>query len=265
MKKILLATLAICFVLFYASCKKDAPVTPPTKTPVTPSVDSLKIGLVAWYPFNNSGADSSGTGNDVYAYYGVTSTTNRANKANSAFYFDGRSTYMVIKDKASLRLNGTDFSFNLWVSLDSYNSSYGAELLCKRGQGNNNGWNYSITGQADQLNNILVGTNCYQVSGGSDPYAVGTKLIGIQQWHMLTTVYSAQKLTVSYYIDGVLDNVTNNIPSPRSTAASDLFIGQDSQNMGNTAYYLKGKLDDVRIYNRALPLSQIQKLYALTD
>lgn len=39
--------------------------------------DSLELGLIAYYPFNNSGADSSGHANHVAYYRNITSVANR--------------------------------------------------------------------------------------------------------------------------------------------------------------------------------------------
>lgn len=252
--------LALFAVVFIAACKKDTPSeTPIPEPPTTVIVDSLKLGLLAYYPLNNTGADSSGKGNDVQGYYAITSATNRFNKVNSAVSFNGISSYMIIKDNADLRLSNTDFTTNLWIYMDAYNTSFGSELLCKRGAGSTNGWNYSVFGNAS-LNPAPIGATSFQVSGGTDPLAAGGKAIGLNQWRMLTTVYNLAKKQVSFYIDGVLDKTLDNIPSPSATAAADLYIGADSQ---SSAYFLKGKLDEVRIYNRALPLSQIAKLYSL--
>ena len=249
---------AICISFIFSCGKKSDP------KPTPPAVDSLKIGLLAYYQFNNSGADSSGKGNDAYNYHNLTSTDNRFGKPNSAFYFNGTDGYMVIKDNNSLRLSNTDFTLNVWVEFDSYNNSFGSEILCKRGEGHTNGWNYGITGVEDQIHGYPIGAPSYQVSGSSDPIAIGINPIGLGHWHMLTTVYSLTNQTISYYEDGVFQNTLGNIPSPNPSTAADLYIGQDSQGSGATAYYLQGKLDDIRIYNRAISVSEIQKLFSLT-
>ena len=249
------------------SCKKFHEIEPtPAPTPAPVVVDSLKVGLIAYYTFDNTGVDSSGIHNDVSFYHNTTSTSNRFGQANRAFYFDGTTSYLIVKDSPSLRLSNTDFTINTWINLDNYNTSFGAEVLVKRNQGNAQGWNYGVTGQANFITNgYPIGVSSYNVSGGGDPLAIGTKAIGLNQWRMLTTVYNFQKKQIAYYIDGVLDNVTNNIPSPNSSVTADMYIGQDSQTTINTAYFLKGKLDDVRIYSRALSISDIYKLFVKTN
>lgn len=231
-------------------------------------IDSLKVGLIAYYPFNyDSAVDSSGNGNDG-TIYDITSVSDRFGKPNSAFYFNGVSSYIDVKDNAALRLSNTDFTLNSWVNMPNYSASYGSLVLSKRGPNSSNGWIYGVGGYGNLTNSVgALGTITYNVSGGPDPYAAGKVTVGLNQWHMLTVVYSFQKKQASIYVDGVLDTVTSNIPSPNALTTSDMFIGADSQGSFNpsaSSYFVKGKIDDIRIYGRALNVSEISKLYHLT-
>lgn len=229
--------------------------------------DSLTIALLAYYPFNNSTADSSGHHFDGVPN-NLTATTDRFGKTNSAYSFDGTSSYIDVKDNPVLRLSNTDFTINYWVNLAYYSTSYGSLVISKRGDGSANGWLIGVGGYGDLTNNVgVLGTTTFDVSGGSDPFAAGKLLIGLNSWHMITAVYNWQHKQMSIYLDGNLDTVTSNIPTPNVTTASDLFIGGDSQGLDNQdalEYFIKGKLDNIRIYNRILKASEINKLYHLT-
>lgn len=255
MKNLIIICFAFAIAASFTSCKKAAII------PV--SVDSLKVGLIAYYPFNNSVADSSGNGHNAVNNNAVL-TTNRFNVSNTAYSFNGTNSYMVVSDSKALRLDSTDFSINVWINLANYNLSYGTEILVKRNAGTAQGWNYGITGVANLQNNISYGVTSFQVSGGSDPVATGNKQISLNQWHMLTTVYYFKQKMIVYYIDGLPDDITYNVPTPNANITANLTIGQDSQTTINTNYFLKGKLDDMRIYGRALSVASIQKLYNLT-
>ena len=259
--KYIFRTLIVSFLgviaLSVTSCKKNGVL------PIDPGPDSLKVGLIAYYPFNNSTADSSGNGNTA-VNNNATLTTNRFNVANTAYSFNGTSSYMVVADNTALRLASGDFSINVWINLAAYNLSYGTEILVKRNAGVAQGWNYGITGVANLNNNLPYGVTSFQLSGGSDPLATGNKQISLNQWHMLTTVYYAKQKMMIYYVDGLPDDVTYNIAAPNANISANMAIGQDSQTTINTNYFLKGKLDDIRIYNRALSVTSIQKLYNLT-
>jgi len=229
---------------------------------VEEQIDSLKVGLIAYYPFNNSGIDYTGNGNDGFVY-NITSTSDRNGKANSAYYFDGATSNIRVTDNQALRLNNTDYTINTWEKLDSYGPTYGSIIVCKRGTGSTNGWNYGIHGYVGS-NNAVLGQTTMQISGGLDITATGVKTLNTGTWYMLTTVYSLSKHQITYYVNGVLDNVISNIPSPSATTTSDMYIGSDNPVVSSSGYYFKGSLDDMRIYGRALTQAQIQKLYILT-
>ncbi len=232
--------------------------------PIVPKVDSLKLGLIAYYPFSfDSAVDSSGNGNDG-TIYNMTSIPDRFGKANSAFHFDGYSSYIQVTDKQALRLSNTDFTINCWINLANYDPSFGAQIIDKRFPGAGGGWSSSITGYAyqstgqGQLGLLFFG------EGSGNTTAVGTKPINLNKWYMLTTVYKASAQQISYYINGVLDNTISNFPSPNPTISADMYIGKDNPNVSSTGYFLNGSLDDLRFYNRTLTLSDIHKLYNLT-
>jgi len=234
---------------------------------VVPLIDSLKLGLIAYYPFNGSAADSSGNFNDGIIH-GATPTTNRFGTPNSAYLFDGATNYITVNDNFPLRLSNTDYTINSWVNMSAYNSSYGSIILSKRGLGSSNGWLYGVAGALDLTNSVgAEGIITFNVSGGDDPYAKGKTAITLNTWHMVTILFKNSVNKISIYIDGVLDSETSGMPSPSKDTGTDLYIGTDSQDMlngGITNYFMNGKIDDIRIYKRLLKPSDIQKLYTLT-
>jgi hypothetical protein len=243
-----------CFLLLAAgaltSCRKAI-------TPSPVGIDSLRIGLLAYYPFNNSGADSSGKGNHISYYVNITSVQNRFNKPNSAFSFDGLASYLTIPDINDLRLNNTDFTLNAWVKPVAFNNSNGSFIFCKRTSGLNAGWGLSITGFNSGLG--IVG-GIFFGAGGTNPYALSTKSITLNNWHMVTVIYTLSKQQLSFYIDGVLDNTVSNIPAPDASIAANLYIGRDNPANFGTGYFYKGSYDDMRIYKRALTSNDVKKL-----
>jgi len=256
MRKLILL-LAVTITAF-ASCKKgNGPI-------IKKAIDSLKVGLVAYYPLNNSAADSSGNHFDGTAY-NLTSTTDRYGKANGAYYFNGVNSYMTVQDEPQLRLNGIDFTLNSWIKIDEYNSSYGSIIMAKRGEGSTNGWNFGIAGYGDLTNYVnALGVVTYSISGGDDPYLRGNEVLDTTRWHMVTTVYTLATKQAKIYVDGNLDatSTADSLASPNSTSTAPLYIGAD---FVTGAYFLKGKLDDLRIYNRALTSKEVFALYVLPN
>jgi hypothetical protein len=227
-------------------------------------IDSLKIGLIAYYPFTNGAADSSGNKFNGFVN-GAKLTTDRNGHANSAYLFDGVSSNIVVKDAPVLRLSNTDFTVNSWVVIKKYDPSYGSITITKRGYGSQNGWNFGIAGYGDLTNSIgAVGVITFDVSAGDDPVAIGNAQVDTAAWHMLTTVYNVSKHETTIYVDGKFDTVTENIPSPNSQTTDNMFIGSDNPNLGDS-YLWNGKIDDIRIYNRALKASEVGKLFLRTN
>lgn len=227
----------------------------------------LNIGLLAFYPFNGNTNDQSGYGNNGIPY-DLASVPDRFGKPNSAAYFNGTSSYIRIRDNQDLRLNNTNFTINYWVYLDEYNSATGSAVLAKNTGPYQNGWNASITGYAAvNAEAGKLGRAFYNVSGGGDPFAVGNNIIDTRKWTMVTIAYNNNSHTIAFYINGVLDATIANIPTPNPSTATDLFIGKNTyvDPSGNTpAYLIKGRLDDIRIYNRMVSASEVNKLFALS-
>jgi hypothetical protein len=221
--------------------------------------DSLKVGLLAYYPFNNSTNDVSGHNFNGTAV-DLTSTADRHGKSNSAYYFNGLTSYVTVADNPVLRLYNTSITLNAWVKLDDYNSSFGDNILSKHFTGADQGWAWGITGYAYSPIGILT----YGPGGGSAS-ARGAIIVNTSQWHMVTSVYDLTTQQIKLYVDGVLDNVTNGIPSPNGTIAAQMCIGRDNPEVPTNGYFVKGAIDEVRIYGRKLNISEIHKLFVAAN
>lgn len=82
---------------------------------------------------------------------------------------------------------------------------------------------------------------------------------------MITTSYNYRKHVQNVYVDGELDNSklkADSIPTPNIYNTADVIIGKDNPLASPNGYYLNGKMDALRIYNRLLPDNQIEELYS---
>jgi hypothetical protein len=261
MKKLILPLLLV--IASFTACKKDKGELPLSsvkslklKADVDP--DSLQIGLIAYYPFNGNAVDSSGNGNDG-TIHGAVLVKNRFGTANSAYCFCGTSN-IVVNDNEKLRLNNTDFTFNAWANLDKYGTSYGSLILSKRIVGNNNGYAWGISGDLG----VPMFVSTYG-PGGTSINAVGSTVVPLHSWHMLSAVYNLSSQQLTFYVDGVLDNVTNGILTNNPNIDEPMYIGRDTPISGSPGYEFNGALDDIRIYGRALSQAAIQQLYTTPD
>lgn len=199
-------------------------------------------GLVAAYGFDEasgtSAADASGTGNTGTLGSGVTRTT--SGKFGSALVFSGN--YVTVPNASSLSLT-TGMTLEAWV----YPTTSGgyATAVMKEQAGE---YLYVLYGSAPGApsGQINVGAN------GSGERAVdGASALPLNTWSHLATTFDGS--TQRLYVNGAqvaAKAVTGSI----ATSTGALRIG------GNAVWgeYFRGRIDEVRIYSRALSAGEIQ-------
>ncbi|MDD4931726.1 MAG: LamG domain-containing protein, partial [Candidatus Colwellbacteria bacterium] len=216
-------------------------------------------GLVGYWPFEGTGAisngqtvgftDSSGRNNNGTAY-----NTNGTGMSfvtgiiGNAIQFDGVDDNVSIPDNASLNFGTSDFSVSAWIF---YNGFYN--------QGS--AWNMFIGKGSTQS----TGGDAFGLGTGSDNKArfmvretsnstINNTGITDGEWHYITAVRAGT--TSKIYVDG---NIGTDITiSGTVSNVFPLVIGRDS----TATRCINGRVDDVRIYNRALSVSEIKAIYS---
>ncbi len=79
---------------------------------------NLNLGLKAYYPFSGNANDVSGNANNP-VFNNATLTADRFGNPNSAYHFNGNTSYMQIANSTSLNLPNK-MSVALWVSLQDF-------------------------------------------------------------------------------------------------------------------------------------------------
>lgn len=191
--------------------------------------------LVAHWPFSGSGTDVSGKENDA-TLHGPTLTQDRFGNDNSAYYFDGIDDYMEVSSSSNLEFEG-DGTLSLWVK----QSGDVGSLLWKRSYSGSIGW----TAYFGLSNTVISYVN------NDATHTEGTTTS--DAWQHIVVVSEAG--TMKLYINAVLVDTKNNSAGFQKNT-TPLLIGNDENNN-----YFNGSLDDIRIYNCALPDSEILSLY----
>jgi len=208
--------------------------------------------LIAYYPFDNSAKDSCGKHHGIGEF--ITTTTDRKERADSAFLFNGTSSGVSVPDARSLRLASTDFTITAWVYETERNADYGDTIMSKRKpESDCDGWTLGIEGNKAEFTGKLR----FQLSGGTNPKAISSNEITLNQWHHIAVVYRERMKSLQFYIDGFPSGVTQDMPSPNPTTTQPLSIGRDPLSSGEYQYHFHGKIDEIRIYNRALEANDI--------
>ncbi|MEQ9299327.1 MAG: LamG-like jellyroll fold domain-containing protein, partial [Cyclobacteriaceae bacterium] len=195
---------------------------------------------IAYYPFNGNANDESGNGNDGTESGGVALSTDRFGTADAAYNFDGIDGLISVSTSTSLESPITDITISAWVNIESFPTNNQAPVLTK--------------GTVNEQYGLMLSSDGFWILAGIGGSNLGTP--SLDQWTMATITYSAN--TISFYENGVfLGSLPGQINPP--VVSEPLEIGA---NKPGDVEYFDGSIDDIRIYDRALPQSEIVELYA---
>jgi uncharacterized protein (TIGR02145 family) len=199
-------------------------------------------GLVAYYPFNGNTNDESGNGNNGLNY-GCTFVSGQIGTCIQLTKGD----HIDVPDNSIL--NPSQITLAFWVSLDSIVIS-GNQFLLTKGNDQTTG-SYYISQNEKQQFDFYLGANPI------DQVAVSSQTMSLQKktWYHIAATYNGTEMKI--YINGVLSGTS--IATHIIGNSLPLFIGY--QNLPSWEYYTMGRLDEIRIYNRALSVLEIEKLY----
>lgn len=209
--------------------------------------------LVAYYPFDGNAKDMSGNGNDG-TVSGATLTTDRFGNANSAYSFDGVNDYIKVADAPSLRIGNSSspgFTISVWINISGFQSR--SCVLSKRYDTYNAPYNsYQIGVSSEYLN---YGTTPYWEASSYHGIIKGTHHPDKDKWVHLVELYDGDSLYL--FVNTKLE----------CKSAASGSVGYNSMDLliGSAALlpsqYMMGKIDDLRIYDKALSSSDRDKLY----
>lgn len=213
-------------------------------------VPDISSNLIARWDLSNDAVDLSGNGHDGTLVGPPVSVDDRCGNPDEAFYFNGVGTnqYIWVPNSSDLNLSGTDYSISAWIKSDTA-ASNGVILAKRNGYGLTNGWIFFVDP------NEKIG---YAIAGGNGGFQLRSIVpIDTLKWHHLVLSYKSNSDSITLYVDNVVDTVMANVPSPTATP-SQLRIGNDPQ--GQT-YEFSGRIDDIRLYHRALTACDVDSLY----
>jgi glucose/arabinose dehydrogenase len=218
-----------------------APAAPATYT-ATYSEVAVVPGLVAAYAFNEgSGAtvvDSSGNGN-----HGTISgaTRNSSGQYGAALDFDGTNDLVSVPDSSSLDLT-SGMTVEAWVR--PLTTSGWRTVVLKERPGDTVYALYSSNNDNGRPNSRIR-------VNGSNASVNGTSRLTTSVWTHLAATFDGSNLRL--YVNGSLVG-TRTAAGTILTSANPLRIGGSSA-LGR---WFRGRIDEVRVYNRALSVTEIQ-------
>jgi len=232
----------------------NKPNFPATLDPSNP----INNGLLGCWLFNEGAGlrafDISGKKNHGTLTGGPKWT---AGKSGRAVNLDGTDDYVLI----STNLPITNPSFCAWIKHDTSVPAYNEGIVLK--------YDYGVAKRVAQLylsSSGTVGAPAFVTSSDGTFQAgnviVGTTALNDGKWHFVCGVYDETFNRV--YIDGVLNaSVDRSNDGIFSTSLVTVFGTQWTTGAPDIAEtHFSGEIGDVRVYNRPLSLSEIQRLYA---
>lgn len=205
-------------------------------------------GLVAYYPFNGNANDESGNANHG-TVYGAYPTADRFGNPNSAYWFDGWQSHIVVADHPSLDISNA-ITIAGWMRKDA--DVPWASMVTKGDYDILNMDNNNYT-----LHNSVDNGTIFTASG-MNTACLSSFIIPLSEWHFVAVTCS-ETLDAKMYFDGEPDSLSfTNVGGYLSPNDYNLYIGVDHP--GVTEFF-SGCLDDIRIYNRELSAEEISNLY----
>jgi uncharacterized protein (TIGR02145 family) len=238
-------------------CVKDTPIT------------TVNNGLVAYYPFNGNANDESGSGNNG-TVNGATLTTDRFGNSGKAYSFDGVDDKVQINPSTSLNNFNNSMSISAWINCQgrSGNPSYSP---------NESQDLQGIFGPAT----YLIGDGGFYLRLNDGNYDNSNdRVIQYVNTNAGVSLYSHSIVTNNIWEHIICTFDGNYVRMYRNGNMTDsiLAVGGGISNSNNTngRYYtigqcidwgtpsivqaFNGKIDDIRIYNRALTQAEITYL-----
>ncbi len=203
-------------------------------------------GLVAYYPLNGNANDASGNGRHGTAINGVSYLPDRS---VSVAYFNGNSQYISLPNTIS---NYQDLTVTFWVKTSASDPNgfpYGLYLVSRDISGYYNDWNLCMglgrKIEFDNGGNVLASPND----------------IASNQWVQVACVADSASQLRKIFLNGQQAASKSWSPAPFVNNSVPILLGASISDTASHAFFT-GRLADVRFYNRALSISEVQQLYA---
>lgn len=206
---------------------------------------TLRTGLVGWWTFDGKDTsattanDKSGNGNNAERQGGVAVVRG---KLGQAMNFDGTDDFVSSSHSTSLNITGR-LTVSAWIKPNSAALS-GYPMIVTKGT-INTGYLFFLDEGKPHL----------RLKTTPDTGVTALTSLTANNWSHVVAVYDGTNAKV--YINGKQDNSANVGSITLDSNTGSLGIGGRENN------YIKGVLDDVRIYNRDLSPMEIIELYSM--
>ena len=251
------------------------------------SSSSLLADVTAFWKFDNSGHDYSGNNNQL-SLNGVSFSTDRFGRINSAGMFDGQS---FAYSSSNIGVTGnSNRTVSLWLKINSQQDyamslGYPGQLIGWGNPGHVSGGGFALFYEA--LNNVYSGNqniNFGALAFYRDANFEARNEFALNQWNNVALTYGGSMGSYRLYINGesvgqpILDGAYTNSSETLDTENGQVVIGgggssgldssldtvwsfDSSVSIPSDYHGFRGSMDDVMIFNTELSSDEVRALY----
>jgi hypothetical protein len=225
--------------------------------PPPPACTSAPSDLISWWPGNNSAEDIV-SGLDGALKNGATFGTG---EVGAAFDLErSASQYVEIGSPAELNSLPNGITIEAWVKLESApapNSGSAPQMYAVLSK-----WNQTIAGSAYGLYVANIG-GTIRILGGLNDGSTGDSgfsggVVTVGSWYHVAMTYDTTTDANKLFVNGV-EVASRTRANGIITSAVLVMIGRENSGIPR---YMDGRIDDARVYGRALSGSELSALYA---
>lgn len=217
---------------------------------------NLSLGLKAHYTFSGNANDISGNNLNGVTFGNIQLTTDRFGNPNSAYYFDGIDDKIIVYDNGALSTPSYSLVYYFMTESTSFQNCIG-----KINYNDGNGATYNSGIKPGSLNcyyaTIDADGKCnINIPATFDYTITSPNSVQLNQWHCVVNTFNNGVQRI--FLDGSLvKEQTISVLNAAYCTNTYFVIGDWWQ---NDHYRFKGKMDEIRYYDRALNSIEVTAL-----
>ncbi len=221
----------------------------------TNSVTGSESEVVAWFELDDqnglTASDSSGN-----TYNGTLTNMNgdewTYGPVGGAIEFDGDNDIIITETSATQMQVGSDYTASVWIYTEQNQKPWAGIFSRCTASGDDNLYTLQFNNDTERYLTV------YHPQSGNRWETNYTQTDFYDIWRHITIVYDSSSPTTKLYIDGELIDDTTSLTQGPGNENGKFHIG--GERTATSSYVFKGKIDDLRIYNRVLGDSKIAEL-----
>lgn len=217
---------------------------------------NIDSGLVVCLPFSGNANDASGNGHNGVVN-GAVLTTDRFGNTNSAYDFDGVDDYVNLVGFGD-KLNSEEVTVSFWAEGDAVKTQSPFLMIPDDGINRFNIHTYYL-----HNGNPTEFFDFGNISGGGRLFFEPWALPSTPTWEHFVLISSKKNNKIQLYINGNLVSSVSSYSTLTPDGTRDLHIG-GGVSYSSSLFYFDGRLDDIRIYDRAISSTEVTSLFNLS-